>query len=80
MRLQRACAKREKQRRWQCRTAAGRTAKGTAIVNLLQLNQGEKVTAVMPVEDFNDDTKFVLMATANGLIKKTALSEYGNIR
>ena len=59
---------------------AGRTAKGTAIVNLLQLNQGEKVTAVMPVEDFNDDTKYVLMATANGLIKKTALSEYGNIR
>jgi len=59
---------------------AGRTAKGTAIVNLLQLSQGEKVTAVMPVEDFNDDTKYVLMATANGLIKKTALSEYGNIR
>lgn len=59
---------------------AGRTAKGTAIVNLLQLNQGEKITAVMPVEDFNDNTKYVLMGTANGLIKKTALSEYGNIR
>ncbi len=59
---------------------ASRTAKGTAIVNLLQLAQGEKVTAVMPVEDFNDESLYVLMATANGLIKKTSLSEYSNIR
>jgi len=59
---------------------ASRTAKGTAIVNLLQLSQGEKVTAVMPVTDFNDDSLYVLMATSNGLIKKTKLSEYSNIR
>ena len=59
---------------------ASRTAKGTAIVNLLQLSQGEKIAAVMPVEDFNDDSSYVLMATRNGLIKKTKLSEYANIR
>ena len=59
---------------------ASRTAKGTAIVNLLQLSQGEKVTAVMPVEDFNNDSLYVLMATSNGLIKKTKLAEYSNIR
>ena len=59
---------------------ASRTAKGTAIVNLLQLSQGEKIAAVMPVEDFNDDSAYVLMATKNGLIKKTKLSEYANIR
>ena len=59
---------------------ASRTAKGTAIVNLLQLSQGEKIAAVMPVEDFNDDSAYVLMATRNGLIKKTKLSEYANIR
>ncbi len=59
---------------------AGRTARGTAIVNLLQLAPGEKIAAVMPVEKYDDDTKFVLMATKNGLIKKTSLSEYENIR
>ena len=59
---------------------ASRTAKGTAIVNLLQLAQGEKIAAVMPVEKFDDDSKYVLMATSNGLIKKTKLSEYSNIR
>jgi DNA gyrase subunit A len=58
---------------------ASRTAKGTAIVNLLQLSQGEKIAAVIPVSDFNDD-KNVLMATKNGLVKKTILSEYSNIR
>lgn len=58
---------------------ASRTAKGTAIVNLLQLAQGEKIAAVIPVENYNDD-KYVLMATRNGLIKKTQLSEYSNIR
>ena len=46
----------------------------------MQLSQGEKVTAVMPVEDFNDESLYVLMATANGLIKKTSLCEYSNIR
>ena len=59
---------------------ASRTAKGTAIVNLLQLSQGEKIAAVMPVEKFEDDSVYVLMATKNGLIKKTPLAEYSNIR
>ena len=59
---------------------ASRTAKGTAIVNLLQLAQGEKIAAVMPVEKFEDDSVYVLMATKNGLIKKTPLAEYSNIR
>ena len=58
---------------------AGRTAKGLAIVNLLQLAQGEKIAAVIPVRDYNDDA-YVLMATRNGLIKKTKLAEYANIR
>ena len=58
---------------------ASRTAKGTAIVNLLQLAQGEKIAAVIPVKDYNAD-QYVLMATRNGLIKKTKLAEYGNIR
>lgn len=58
---------------------ASRTAKGTAIVNLLQLAQGEKIAAVIPVEDYNADL-YVLMATRNGLIKKTRLAEYSNIR
>jgi len=58
---------------------ASRTAKGTAIVNLLQLNQDEKIAAVIPVKDFSKD-KFVLMATKNGLVKKTSLDEYTNIR
>lgn len=58
---------------------ASRTAKGTAIVNLLQLGQGEKIAAVIPVKDYNDEL-YVLMATRNGLIKKTKLSEYANIR
>lgn len=58
---------------------ASRIAKGTAIVNLLQLAQGEKVTAVIPVKSFEDDL-YVLMATKNGIIKKTALKEYSNIR
>lgn len=58
---------------------ASRTAKGTAIVNLLQLDQDEKIKAVIPVKEFKDDLN-VLMATKNGLVKKTALSEYSNIR
>ena len=54
---------------------AGRTAKGTAIVNLLRLDGGEKISAVIPIKKFNDE-KYLLMCTKNGLIKKTALSEY----
>ena len=56
---------------------AGRTAKGTAIVNLLRLDSGEKVSAVIPIQNFADG-KYLLMATKNGLIKKTALTEYNS--
>ena len=54
---------------------AGRTAKGTAIVNLLSLDNGEKVSAVIPIQNFAEG-KYLLMGTKNGLIKKTALNEY----
>ena len=54
---------------------ASRTAKGTAIVNLLSLDGGEKITAVIPIKKFEED-KYLLMATKSGLIKKTPLSEY----
>ncbi len=57
----------------------GRTAKGTAIVNLLSLDAGEKVSAVFPVTEFSDDTMLVL-ATKNGIIKKTSVSAFKNIR
>ncbi len=58
---------------------ASRQAKGTAIVNLLQLSPEEKIAAVIPVKEFKEDS-YVLMATKNGLVKKTNLSEYSNIR
>ena len=58
---------------------AGRTARGTAIVNLLSLDAGEKVSAVIPLQNFADG-KYLLMATKNGLIKKTALKEYDSTR
>ena len=54
---------------------AGRTAKGTAIVNLLQLDNGEKISAVIPIQNFAEG-KYLLMGTKNGLIKKTSLAEY----
>ena len=54
---------------------AGRTTKGTAIVNLLSLDAGEKITAVIPVKEFTDN-QFLLMATKQGLIKKTPFKEY----
>ena len=56
---------------------AGRTAKGTAIVNLLSLDAGEKVSAVIPLQNFAEG-KYLLMGTKNGLIKKTALTEYNS--
>ena len=56
---------------------AGRTAKGTAIVNLLSLDPGEKISAVIPIQNFAEG-KYLLMGTKNGLIKKTALSEYNS--
>ncbi len=58
---------------------AGRTAKGNAIVNLLSLNGGEKISAVIPISNFAEG-KYLLMATQNGLIKKTSLSEFNNVR
>lgn len=54
---------------------AGRTAKGTAIVNLLSLDAGEKISAVIPIQNFAEG-KYLLMGTKNGLIKKTSLTEY----
>ncbi len=58
---------------------AGRTARGKAIVNLLQLGQGESVAAFLPIRAF-DDEHYILMVTRNGLVKKTVLSAYGNPR
>jgi DNA gyrase subunit A len=58
---------------------AGRTARGTAIVNLLSLDPGEKVSAVIPIQNFAEG-KYLLMATKHGLIKKTALAEYNSMR
>ena len=56
---------------------AGRTAKGTAIVNLLSLDPGEKISAVIPIQNFAEG-KYLLMGTKNGLIKKTPLIEYNS--
>lgn len=58
---------------------SGRTAKGTAIINLLPVEQGEKITAVIPIEEFDDD-KYLFMTTQKGVVKKTALSEYDTSR
>jgi len=58
---------------------AGRTAKGTAIVNLLQLDGDERVTAVIPIKVFAEG-QYLLMATKKGIIKKTNLMEYNNSR
>jgi len=58
---------------------AGRLAKGKAIVNLLQLNKEERVTAVLPVSEFSSD-KYVIMATTKGVMKKTSLDAYSSIR
>lgn len=58
---------------------AGRTARGTAIVNLLNLEPGEKVQAVIPIKDVADDT-YLFFATRQGLVKKTPLSQYTNVR
>ncbi len=58
---------------------AGRTARGTAIVNLLQLAAGEKVTTIIPMPEMAEG-RYLIMATRDGLIKKTALSEFQNLR
>ena len=59
---------------------AGRAAKGIPIVNLLQLQGGEKVTATIPLPRYPDPNSFLVMATRQGVIKKTPLSEFENIR
>ena len=58
---------------------AGRTARGTAIVNLLQLMPGEKITAIIPMREYNED-KYLFMATKGGMVKKTPMGEYENVR
>ena len=59
---------------------AGRTARGTAVVNLLQLEGGEKVTVMLPMPAGDLEDKYLVMATRGGLIKRTALSEFANLR
>ena len=58
---------------------AGRTARGTALINLIQLKPGEKITAVIPLKEFNDK-KFLFMATKKGIVKKTPVTDYVHIR
>lgn len=58
---------------------AGRTARGTAIINLLQLQPGEKITAVIPIREYKND-HFLFMATKNGIVKKTPVTDYANVR
>ena len=58
---------------------AGRTARGTAIVNLLQLQPGEKITATIAIREYKDD-RFLFMATKHGIVKKTSITEYSHVR
>lgn len=58
---------------------AGRTARGTAIVNLLQLQPGEKITATIALREYKED-RYLFMATKNGIVKKTPITEYANVR
>ena len=58
---------------------ASRIARGVAIINLLQLNPGEKISAVIPIKDYDEDRN-LFMVTRKGIIKKTALKEFSNIR
>ncbi len=58
---------------------AGRTARGTAIVNLLQMQPGEKITAIIPMREF-DENEYLFMATRNGMVKRTPMREYANVR
>lgn len=57
----------------------GRTARGTAIINLLQLVPGEKITAAITIREYEDE-KYLFMATKQGIVKKTPIEEYANIR
>ena len=58
---------------------AGRTARGTAIINLLLLQPGEKITSVIPIREFKEG-KYLMMATRKGLVKKTPIKDYANVR
>ncbi|MCM1063208.1 MAG: DNA gyrase subunit A [Eubacterium sp.] len=58
---------------------AGRTARGTAVINLLQLSPGEKITAMIPIREYDED-KRLFMVTKNGIVKKTSLMEFANVR
>ncbi len=58
---------------------SGRTTRGTAIVNLLQLNPGEKISAMIPIKDYEDE-KNLFMVTKSGIVKKTHIMEYFNVR
>ncbi len=58
---------------------AGRTARGTAIVNLIQLMPDEKITALIPMQKF-EENKYLFMATKNGIVKKTPMMDYANVR
>ena len=58
---------------------SSRTARGTAIVNLLQLQPSERITAVIPIAEY-EDNNYLFMATKNGIVKKTSIKEYENIR
>lgn len=58
---------------------ASRTARGTAIINLLQLMPGERITAIIPIREYKEDS-YLFMATKNGIVKKTSIVEYANVR
>ena len=58
---------------------AGRTARGTAIINLLQLMPGEKITAIIPMREYKEG-EYLMMATRKGIVKKTSVMEYMNVR
>ena len=58
---------------------ASRTSRGTAIINLLSLQPGEKITAVIPIKEY-EEGKYLFMATRNGLVKKTSIREYANVK
>ena len=58
---------------------ASRTARGTAIINLLQLLPGEKITALIPIREYKEG-RFLFMATKNGLVKKTPITDFANVR
>ena len=58
---------------------AGRTSRGTAIINLLQLQPGEKITAVIPIDEYREG-EYLFMATRRGLVKKTPITDFSNVR